>query len=188
MPELPTHEFATKVIFGAPFTQIHKLFDYPSNLYGKGHRVLYHDEESCRYLQSRFKDPRVYPVCKFHIFIDRHRDALKLETLVKLDQFDEAERLIRRIYSEAKVKWDPLSLENIQAKLEEDRRLVEEIRRLQKQIAGGTEDSGESCEEDPDDCCEFCRFMIMLSDDPAEKAEWTRKLEKIREMDRIMRS
>jgi len=131
LAELHTHEFATKVIFGSPFTKIHKLLDYPSDLYGKGHRIFYHDGETCHYLQRRFKDRRVYHVCMFHIFLDRHRDALKLETLIEAYQFERAKRLVGKIYLDAKEKWDPLSLENIQATLERDRRLIEEIRRLQ---------------------------------------------------------
>lgn len=67
----------------------------------------------------------------FHIFLDRHRDALKLETLIEAYQFERAKRLVGKIYLDAKEKWDPLSLENIQATLERDRRLIEEIRRLQ---------------------------------------------------------
>ena len=141
LPELSTHEFATEVVFGSPFTEIHKLLDYPSSLYGKRHRRLYHDEETCLYLQSRFKDQKAYPVCMFHIFLDSHSDRHKLEILVKFEQLDEAERLVRRIYGgmeEIYSQRDSMD-RGIRAQLEKDMRLVEEIHRLQREIREGGE-------------------------------------------------
>lgn len=90
MPDLETHEFATKAVFGSPYKEVNRVLDCPSTLNGE-HRIFWHDQ-------------MVYRVCRFHAFLDNHRDRLKLKTLVESEQLDEAERLVREIYSEMEQK------------------------------------------------------------------------------------
>lgn len=182
MPSRFVHEYASRLIFHDPYSELHADIDCASVQLGRHHRHVFHNRWWALWWSRKHGDPQAYHAAVLHIKMDEALgNGEELEKLIRSGRYREANRLVLQVHRSGRTtRVKPLRDQDVYAQIRRDGELLDEIKRLSRVLGG------EAYKEDAEDYYEFCRFMIQLSDDPAEKAEWIRKLEKIRIIDEIM--
>jgi len=208
MPNAKTHRFASMIMLGVPLTEIHGIIDSAAKFYGRQHRVFFHDEQAAQYLSRRFRGgtkEKVLQGSRFHHFLDRHRDADRLEQLVGSGRFAEAWELVRRIWREFQAQSqglgggeEPEQESELQSwlrrlppqirrqswvrRIEADEACLRVILRLSRELSQQSQESSPTQEE----LLEWRCNMLRLTGHPDEaerlEREWRERIRQIRRL------
>lgn len=72
LPGPVAHDFIDRLYFGKSYPKIHRAMDKPAKYFGRGHRVLFHDETWAYAIASRYypNDFNAVIAAQFHLIFD----------------------------------------------------------------------------------------------------------------------